>query len=77
MTTMTNNSGRSLVAERPVVETLVTEGPMRDVPAAEGAEAGAPNFHVGVGRRVMMASAGITLLAAAALVIYGQLSPGI
>lgn len=87
MTIMTNTPTRSLVAERPIAESSLLDSPMLDsplldspaldAPATEGAESGVPNFHVGVGGRVMIASAGVTLLAAAALYIYGQFSPGV
>ncbi len=46
----------------------------RDLTAAE---AEAPNFHVGVRGRIMLAFAGLMVPAAAALYVYGQISPGI
>lgn len=79
MTTMTNMSPRSLVAERSNTEGAVLEAPavVLDAPAGDGAGARVPDFHVGVRGRVMIASAGVAMLAAAALYVYGQLAPGI
>ena len=79
MTTMTNASTRSLVAERPNTEGPLLDAPavVLDAPAVEGAGASVPDFHVGVQGKVMIASAGVAMLAAAALYVYGQLAPGV
>lgn len=86
MTTMTNASTRSLVAERPNTEGPLLDAPavvldapavVFDAPAVEGAGASVPDFHVGVQGKVMIASAGVAMLAAAALYVYGQLAPGV
>lgn len=86
MTTMTNASTRSLVAERPNTEGPLLDAPavvldapavVLDAPSVEGAGASVPDFHVGVQGKVMIASAGVAMLAAAALYIYGQLAPGV
>ncbi|MCB0924755.1 MAG: hypothetical protein KDB50_09490 [Mycobacterium sp.] len=46
-----------------------------DTVAAEAASG--PDFTVGVRARVMLAFAGLLLPAAAALYVYGQISPGV
>lgn len=62
---------------------LVTLNPMTPQPADGSVEtvaadgASGPDFTVGVRTRVMLAFAGLMLPAAAALYIYGQISPGV
>ncbi|MDQ1249584.1 MAG: hypothetical protein QG597_3959 [Actinomycetota bacterium] len=72
MTTMTSILMPDTVADRPITEDPVTSGGI-----AEGPESGDPNFHVGMRGRMMLAFVGLMVPAAAALYVYGQLSPGV